>query len=85
MNCPGSVNLAATLPEGATTFAAAEGTHAHAIAAQCLKDGITPDAWLDTTTVVEGHDIVCDAEMVEGIVLYLETVVKLKLESSKGS
>ena len=81
-NCPGSVNLVSTLPS-TPSQPAAEGTLAHSIAAWCLTDGTTPDKYLGKTIEVEGFKFTVDQEMIDGIVLYLETIIKLKLESSR--
>lgn len=80
LNCPGSVNLAATHAAPPTAFAPAQGTYAHAIAAECLRTGAKPDEYLGSKGLVEGHEIECDAEMVEGIQLYLDTIAGLRLE-----
>lgn len=81
LNCAGSVNLIASLPAApGTTFAAAQGTYAHSIAADCLRNESTPPmAFLGQKAVVEGHEIECDEEMVEGVQLYLDTVLGLEL------
>ena len=78
MNCPGSVNLAKSLPS-TTSFAAAQGTYAHAIAAACLNTGSKSTAWLGKKAKVDGHEVECDQEMVDGVQLYITTVNGLAL------
>jgi hypothetical protein len=68
MVCAGSVG-----PGGETTLPAAQGTFAHDIAAQCLKDQtLTPMDFYLKRGVVDGHEIECDQEMVSGILVYLD-------------
>ena len=78
LNCPGSVNLAKSIPS-TTSFAAAQGTYAHAIAARCAASGANPSTWLGRKTTVDGHEIECDQEMVDGVQLYLSSMDSLFL------
>ena len=71
--CPGSVALAAQYPN-VTSFPAAEGTFAHHIAEVCLREGRDPEAWLGNKTIIEGHTVECDGEMVEGVRAYCNYV-----------
>ena len=78
VNCPGSVREAEKAGDS-TSFPAAEGTFAHHIAAVCLgilppQDGTCgdPKNWLGNKTVIEGHVIECDQEMVDGVQFYLD-------------
>ena len=64
MNCYGSVAAIEKLPEAPSSPAAAEGTKAHDIAADCLTGG--------TPTIPD--------DMAEGIQLYLDTCARLKLD-----
>lgn len=80
MNCAGSVKLAAEQPAPPTSFEAAQGTFAHDIAAECLTTGVRPNDSLGVPGAVEGHGIVCDQDMVDGVTLYVETCAKLCLE-----
>ncbi len=77
MICPGSVNLAAAHPNVSSPEAAA-GTYAHHIAAECLNSGAQPSAWLGNKTIVEGHVVACDGEMVEAIEAYINSVQLLR-------
>lgn len=79
MNCYGATNLAAKRPAGPTSFPAAEGTFAHAVAASCLNTGLKPKDWLGEKVMVEGHAITCDADMAEGVQFYLDTLAGLRL------
>ena len=82
MNCAGSVDLAAKQPEGATSFAAAEGTFAHDIAATHIRSNgvMAAKDCLGVTGTVYGHAIICDQDMVDGVQLYLDTIAGLKLD-----
>jgi len=74
VNCPGSVREAQGYPATGTA-AAAYGTYAHHIAAECLNDrsGKTrPADWLGTRTIINGFVVTCDPEMVEAIEFYLD-------------
>ena len=78
-NCPGSVKLSEGTP-GATSFAAAQGTFAHAIAADCLVNGQSADVSFGQKAKLDGHEVVCDQEMVEGVQLYLDECNALQLK-----
>src|SRR5690606_24505588 len=71
--CPGSVNLAAPLPN-TSSFGAAEGTLAHDIAARCLTTGVGPQSCLGREAERDGHKVVCDQEMVDGVQFYLDAI-----------
>lgn len=74
--CPGCVNAAKGMPNR-TTIYAATGTVAHGICeAVLLDDTYTLTAWsyLDQTFHLEGHDVVVDLEMIEGVELYVNTI-----------
>lgn len=81
MNCPGSPRLIASIPTPPTPYVAAEGTFAHAIATACIETGEKLDLWLGRKAIVDGHEITCDEEMIEGIGLYLATIQKNKLDT----
>jgi hypothetical protein len=69
MVCPGSVG------SGDPSQAAAQGTFAHDIAAQCLKDqSLTPADFYLKRGKVDGFDVECDQEMVEGILVYMDAL-----------
>ena len=72
IHCPGSVDLAATLPPGSTPYAAAEGTFAHDIAAICLTHDTHAASYIGKKDVVDGHEFVCDADMAEHIQTYVD-------------
>lgn len=83
MNCAGSVSLAEKLPPPPTSFAAAEGTAAHQLAAFFLaqdRDTVPAPTHLGQSVDIDGHRIVCDQEMLDGVTLYLETCRHLTLE-----
>lgn len=70
MVCAGSVG------EGGEPSAhAAQGTFAHDIAAKCLQDSsLSPSDFFLQKGKVDGFDVECDLEMVEGIRVYLDAL-----------
>lgn len=83
MACPGSVALSAGIPDRSSA-AAAQGTFAHHIAAECLKEGAAvlllkgpgdPLAWLGNKTIIDGHTVECDQAMVDGVRVYLQSIL----------
>lgn len=70
--CPGSYQQAKVLRPGKSSIYAAEGTVAHEIASEMLEQG-TPDAisYLGEIRSADGFDFEVDAEMVEGVNLYV--------------
>lgn len=71
LKCPGSIDAS---QRSETSPYAAQGTRAHAIAAECLERNKKPSAFLDTEVDVEGHMILCDQEMVDGVQVYLDAI-----------
>jgi hypothetical protein len=70
LRCPGSVG-----EQGSPSRAAAEGTHAHDIAAKCLSDpSLSPSDFLLAKATIDGFEVECDLEMVEGVRFYLDTI-----------
>jgi len=68
--CAGSVGAG-----GPPSLDAARGTYAHSIAAACLLDRtLDPLDFLLKKETVEGFEIECDLEMVEGIRVYIDAV-----------
>lgn len=58
-----------------STFAAAEGTAAHYVAAECLRGvEVKPEFWLNKTALVEGHVIEMDEPFIEGVQEYLDDI-----------
>lgn len=81
MACPGSVALSEGLDSASAV--AAEGTFAHHIAAMALGRGMTrcgiarsPKEWLGNTTIVDGHKVTCDQDMVDGVQAYLDAIAE---------
>jgi hypothetical protein len=68
------VALSAGVPNFSSAFAA-EGTAAHYIAAQCLRDRGSPDRWLGKKAKVEGYAIKLDAELIEAVQEYLDDII----------
>ena len=66
--------IAEALP-GAPIAVLSGPSFAHDIAARCLKDSsISPGDFLLHRAVVDGHQVECDQEMVDGIQVYLDAV-----------
>lgn len=74
LQCPGSV--AQSEGHSSSSVHAAAGTFAHHIAAECLKDGDSPARWLHNITIVDGHQVACDQEMIDAIQLYLDAIAE---------
>lgn len=75
LNCAGSSREVAKLPAAASSFEAAQGTYAHFVAAHCLDrgyPGIDARPFLGSVGIVDGHNVVCDQEMVDGVNFYLD-------------
>lgn len=74
MLCPGSVRLSDGIPNKSSVHAAA-GTLAHDIAAKCLTDDrASPQMCTGRKAVIDGHEVECDLEMVDGVQFYLDTL-----------
>lgn len=82
MLCAGSVNLSAGLPNHSSANAA-EGTLAHDIAARCLTTGVGPQSCLGREAERDGHKVVCDQEMVDGVQFYLDTIAEDRQKGDK--
>lgn len=80
MPCPGSVRLSENCANKGSR-PAAEGTLAHDIAARCLATGASPVGALNRTAKVDGYDVTCDQEMVDGVQFYIDT---LAADAAKG-
>lgn len=88
MNCPGSIELSKKFPEPPESQAAAHGSAAHALCEFCLINDEKPIDWLNHWINKEGdmYDpgdkaaeddkaaYIIDAEMVDGVQLYLDTI-----------
>jgi hypothetical protein len=74
MRCPGSVRLSSGLP-GTSSPAAAAGILAHDIAARWLLDPeLHPERSLGATYVIDGHAVVFDQEMLDGVQFYVDEI-----------
>ena len=67
--CPGSVG-----PGGAASSYAAEGTFAHDIAAQCLKQNVPASDFLLKTGIVDGFHFECGLEMTDAVQSYIDAI-----------
>lgn len=70
MVCPGSAALEATLPRGPDSPYAAEGTAAHTLADQCLRQAKPASAFLGQQI----GDFTVDTEMVDAVQLYIDYI-----------
>lgn len=98
MACPGSVRLSADIVEAPSAFAA-EGTAAHMLAEKCMQTGFDAErfhGWTVNTAakdpklaVQQGWPVNdtttfrIDAEMVEGVQLYLDVVREIAAEAGE--
>lgn len=82
MKCAGSVRLSADQPDTSSIYAM-EGTAAHEVAEQCLRDGVDADLYIGQTIhVVDQSDpsgetqvpIEVTADMVEAVQVYLDYI-----------
>jgi hypothetical protein len=72
MVCTGSIRQIAG--RNSTSFAAAEGTVAHDIAARHLRTNASLESYRKLLQVVDGFEITVDQEMIDGIRLYVEAI-----------
>jgi hypothetical protein len=75
MTCAGSYALALKAPWQRPSIYAATGTLAHKIAEDALIVGFEPHLALGDVVTVEGYEITVDQEMVDGVQMYLDTVI----------
>lgn len=73
--CPGSVRLAAAVPNTSSP-AAREGTAAHQIGEECLLSGEAAETRIGEVVEVEGEGIVVTEEMAAAVQVYLDEVKK---------
>lgn len=81
MNCPGSLNLIETIPEGdrsgGTNFYASQGHAAHSLAEMCLLQDKAAAEFLDTTVADEAGDLhVVDFDMANAVQVYLDEIAR---------
>lgn len=74
MNCPGALNLCATLPEPPSSKYAMEGTAAHELAAVCLKKNENAAEWVGEPIEVDDAIFTVTKEMAENVQVYLDAV-----------
>lgn len=73
MACPASVRLSEG-QERKSSIHSAQGTFAHAIAAECLTHEASPSDFFLKQDTVDGHAVECDMEMVDAIRLYVDEI-----------
>lgn len=71
MTCPGSVSLSAGVPNRSSSFAA-EGTAAHHIGAEVLRNKAALSSFLGKTAKVEGYEIDLSDELLEAVQVYVD-------------
>jgi hypothetical protein len=71
--CPGSVAACRDYPNHSNVDAA-QGTAAHTVAEDCLRNNKDADTWLGKVLKVEEWEFEVDREMVNGVQLYLDVV-----------
>jgi hypothetical protein len=79
MACPGSVALCSQLPKSPSSKNAAEGTAAHGLGENLLLGKIDKQrlvAMIGETIKVDGFEIEVTEEMVDGVVLYYDTILE---------
>jgi hypothetical protein len=70
MECAGSVGEG-----GEASIHAALGSFAHDIAARCLKDSsVSPTDFFLKKATIDGFEVECDQEMIEGVKVYIDAV-----------
>ncbi len=77
INCPASVQLSAQCPRSPSNVYAAEGTVAHGLAEELVTDKVDDlelMARIGKVVVCDGFDIEITDEMVEGVMLYRDTI-----------
>lgn len=80
-NCPGSNALIESLPEPAPTKYAAEGTVAHSVCEEVLRNKVLYDAKWDATSMIDdikeedGYQFTVTEEMAEAANLYVNTIL----------
>lgn len=75
--CPGSVALSAKCAKPPTNKYAAEGTVAHGLAEELVSgklDDFTLMSKVGAVVECDGHEITIDDEMIEGVLLYRDTI-----------
>lgn len=77
-NCPGSVALCATLPPAPTSIYAEEGTAAHELAQLILSNPNRPAT--DFVGVESSNGISFTEGMLEGVMVYVDTIIKDMVE-----
>jgi hypothetical protein len=74
MNCPGALQLCATLPVPPSSKHAMEGTAAHELAANCLKMRQNAEEWVGEYIEVEDKKFKVTEEMALNVQIYLDAV-----------
>jgi hypothetical protein len=84
IGCPGSVRLCAELParlKNRTSVYADEGTAAHSVGEQCLRDGsFLPEDFRDRLIPAELKEWPCNDDMIEAVTIYVEYVRRRQRE-----
>ena len=78
MRCPGSLRLEMDIPDQPSKYAA-EGTAAHTVASECLKDQLAggklkPAGYLGRIMQIDGFEIIVTKDMIEHVEKFIEFV-----------
>lgn len=84
MTCAGSVALSRGVPNVGSRFAA-EGTAAHALAAECLLEGEKPRDYLGQTILVESYYVVLDEELIAAVEEYVHYISSTEQSGDEGT
>lgn len=78
MRCPGSLRLEMDIPDQPSKYAA-EGTAAHTVASECLKDQLAggklkPASYLGRIMEIDGFEIIVTKDMIEHVEKFIDFV-----------
>lgn len=70
------LHCAGSLGDSQPSQYTADGTFAHHIAAELLSHGGSTTDWLGNVTIIDGFTVTCDQEMIDAVMLYLDTITE---------
>lgn len=77
------LHCAGSLGDSQPSQYTADGTFAHHIAAELLLHGGSTTDWLGNVTIIDGFTVTCDQEMIDAVMLYLDTITEDAQEGDK--